>query len=78
MLTFANEHSLVMESKKFYPLQVKKITQQTSDCISVEIDVAEELRPVFNFRSGQYLNVKAIINDEEIRRSYSLSSALLK
>jgi ring-1,2-phenylacetyl-CoA epoxidase subunit PaaE len=64
-----------MESKKYYPLQVKKITRQTSDCISVEIDVTEELKPKFNFQSGQYLNVKSNINGEEVRRSYSLSSA---
>ena len=60
---------------KFYPLRVKKITQQTSDCIAVELDVTEALKPSFAYESGQYLNFITQINDEEVRRSYSLSSA---
>lgn len=57
---------------KFYSLKVKEITPETGDCVSVALDVPEELKEVFQFAPGQYLTFKKDLNDAEVRRSYSI------
>ena len=59
---------------RFHSLKIKKIIKETPECISVTFDVPEEKKPVFNFIQGQFLTLKKIINNEEIRRSYSICS----
>ncbi|HTN46533.1 MAG TPA: 1,2-phenylacetyl-CoA epoxidase subunit PaaE [Flavipsychrobacter sp.] len=61
-----------MSVLKFYPLKVKEITPETSDCVSVALEVPEELQEIFKFAPGQYLTFKKHLNDTEIRRSYSI------
>lgn len=62
---------------KFHALRVSDIERTTKDCSVVTLHVPEEQRPVFNFRQGQYLTLKANIVGEDIRRSYSLCSSPL-
>jgi ring-1,2-phenylacetyl-CoA epoxidase subunit PaaE len=61
----------------FYPLAIKEIRKETPDCISVLFDVPEKLQENFVFTQGQNLTLKATINNEEIRRSYSICSSPL-
>lgn len=42
---------------------------------SVLFDVPEHLRETFAWRAGQHLSFRFIINDKEVRRSYSISSS---
>ncbi|MBL7816601.1 MAG: phenylacetate-CoA oxygenase/reductase subunit PaaK [Saprospiraceae bacterium] len=60
---------------KFYPLKVKDIRIETSDCVSIAFDIPPQYKEVFAFQQGQYLTLKTVINGEEIRRSYSLCTA---
>jgi ring-1,2-phenylacetyl-CoA epoxidase subunit PaaE len=62
----------------FYKLKIKDIRQETADCISISFDIPDELKPIFSYQAGQYLTFSAIINGEEIRRSYSLCSSPLE
>jgi ring-1,2-phenylacetyl-CoA epoxidase subunit PaaE len=59
----------------FHPLIIKDIIKETSDAVSVSFEVPAELKSSFSYKSGQYLTLKAIINGEDVRRSYSLCSA---
>jgi ring-1,2-phenylacetyl-CoA epoxidase subunit PaaE len=59
----------------FHPLQVKKIKQETEDCISIEFAVPEALQDTFRFRPGQSLTLRAVLNGVEERRNYSICSA---
>ncbi len=59
----------------FHPLAVKEIQKQTDDCVSVSFVVPEELKKDFSFVHGQNITLRATINGEEIRRSYSICSA---
>jgi ring-1,2-phenylacetyl-CoA epoxidase subunit PaaE len=61
----------------FHPLAVKKIKKETADCISVEFDIPESLRENFLFTQGQSLTIRATINGEEVRRTYSICSSPL-
>jgi len=62
---------------QFYPIQVKSIEKTTSECSLISFDVTEVLKSTFNFKQGQYLTLKTNINEEEVRRSYSLCSSPL-
>ncbi|OAB80602.1 2Fe-2S iron-sulfur cluster-binding protein [Cochleicola gelatinilyticus] len=61
----------------FYKIKVKDIYKETDDCSVITFDVPEEATSDFHFRQGQHLTLKADINGEDIRRSYSLCSSPL-
>ena len=60
---------------KFYPLKIKDIRRETDDCVSIAFDVPTDLATIFAYKSGQYLTFRAIINEKEVRRSYSICSS---
>ena len=57
---------------KFKTLSVVEIIRETSDCVSLILK--PESIEEFSFIAGQYLTLRATINGEDVRRSYSLSS----
>lgn len=59
----------------FHPLRIKEIRQETSECVSLCFDIPTSLSTDFIFTQGQSITVKAIIDGEECRRSYSICSA---
>ncbi|GGB97908.1 1,2-phenylacetyl-CoA epoxidase subunit PaaE [Pseudoduganella buxea] len=61
---------------KFHPLPVSKVQRETRDCIAVTFDVPPELRDSFQYQQGQHLTLRALVNDEDLRRSYSICSAV--
>lgn len=63
---------------KFHRLQVKEVRRETSDCVSVAFEVPESLVPLYQFLAGQYLTLRAEIDGEEVRRSYSICSSPLE
>lgn len=58
----------------FYNIKVADIYKETEDTSIVTFDIPLELREVFKFTQGQHLTLKADINGEDVRRSYSLCS----
>ena len=70
------EHFSTM-AQQFYPIQLKDIQKTTADCSVLTFDIGEELSDIFSYTQGQYLTLKAEINGEEVRRSYSLCSSPL-
>lgn len=60
---------------KFYPLTVLDVSPQTKNAVCVSFDVPEHLYETFNYKPGQYLTLKFNLNNEEVRRSYSLASS---
>lgn len=73
---FTFVHYLTMATQ-FYPIQVKSIEKTTEECSLISFDVNEGLKSAFDFKQGQYLTLKTSINEEEVRRSYSLCSSPL-
>ncbi|MCL4152258.1 UNVERIFIED_CONTAM: hypothetical protein GTU68_051279 [Idotea baltica] len=59
----------------FYTLKVADIYKETDDTSVVTFEIPSELHDVFKFRQGQHLTLKADINGEDVRRSYSLCSS---
>jgi ring-1,2-phenylacetyl-CoA epoxidase subunit PaaE len=64
-----------MSAPRFYELKVKDIRLETADCVSVALEVPQELRDVFLFQPGQYLTFRKHIEGAEVRRSYSICTS---
>jgi len=60
---------------KFHSLKVQDIYKETKDCSVISLEIPEDLKETFQFQQGQHLTLKANIDGEEIRRSYSLCSS---
>lgn len=60
---------------RFYKIKIKKIIRETPDCVSLSLDVPDDLKEIFRYNQGQYLTFRRSENGEEVRRSYSLCSS---
>ncbi|WP_179020925.1 FAD-binding oxidoreductase [Winogradskyella forsetii] len=60
---------------EFHKLKVADIYKETEDTSVITFKVPSELQNEFKFRQGQHLTLKADINGEDVRRSYSLCSS---
>lgn len=65
-----------MSDPKFYSLTVSEQQMLTDDSVCISFDVPESLTATFKFIQGQYLTLKADIDGEEVRRSYSICSGV--
>jgi ring-1,2-phenylacetyl-CoA epoxidase subunit PaaE len=61
---------------KFHPLTVAAVRHETRDTIAVTFDVPPELAESFRYQQGQHLTLRAHINHEDVRRSYSICTAV--
>jgi ring-1,2-phenylacetyl-CoA epoxidase subunit PaaE len=61
---------------KFYPLTVADVRHETRDAIAVTFAVPPELAASFAYEQGQHLTLRAQIGGEDVRRSYSICSAV--
>ena len=61
----------------FHSLLVKNIKRETQDCVSISFDTPQKLKKEFEFKQGQSLTLRKIIEGEEIRRSYSICTSPL-
>jgi ring-1,2-phenylacetyl-CoA epoxidase subunit PaaE len=61
---------------KFYPLTVAKVKHETRDAVAVTFAVPPELKSTFAYQQGQHLTLRAMIEGEDVRRSYSICSAV--
>lgn len=62
-------------SVQFHTLTISDVQPETQNAIAITFDVPEELKPLFLYKSGQFLTVKAVIDGVEHRRNYSLCSS---
>ena len=61
---------------RFYPLTVARVQQLTRDSVAVSFAVPPELAEAFAYREGQHLTLRAMIDGQDVRRSYSICSAV--
>jgi ring-1,2-phenylacetyl-CoA epoxidase subunit PaaE len=62
---------------QFYRLTVKEIRKETVDCVSIAFSIPKELEKLYSFTQGQYITIKKELNNESIRRNYSICSSPL-
>src|SRR5690554_53400 len=59
----------------FYKLTIKEVKRETSQAISVVFNIPESLKEFYTFIAGQYVNLKLVLDGQEIRRAYSICSS---
>lgn len=59
---------------RFYPLTVREVTRLTEESVAVSFDVPPEIAPIFEYLPGQHVTLRAMIDGEDVRRSYSICS----
>lgn len=62
----------------FHPVHVKEVRRETPDCVSVLLEIPDHLQQDFAFKQGQSLTLRTFINNQEIRRTYSICSSPLE
>ena len=58
----------------FHELIISDVVKETPEAVSVTFHVPIELKSKYIFLPGQYLTLESLINNEKIRRDYSISS----
>ena len=61
---------------KFHRLSIARVERETRDAIAITFAVPAALAPQFRFAQGQHLTLRADIGGEDVRRSYSICSAV--
>ena len=65
-----------MAEPRFHALTVSDIRRETADAVSLAFVVPDTLRDAYRYMPGQYLTLRATIDGEDVRRSYSICSGL--
>jgi ring-1,2-phenylacetyl-CoA epoxidase subunit PaaE len=58
----------------FHPLAVKRVTPDAAGSAAITFAVPDALRNQFDFRPGQFVTLRAVIDGQDTRRSYSICS----
>ena len=61
---------------KFHPLTIAHVARETRDAVAITFDVPPSLKDAFRFLQGQHLTLRVDVGDEDLRRSYSICSAV--
>lgn len=61
---------------RFHPLRIDEIRRECADAFSLRFEVPEPLLRDYVFVQGQHLSLRADIDGEEVRRSYSICSGV--
>jgi ring-1,2-phenylacetyl-CoA epoxidase subunit PaaE len=57
---------------RFHQLRVAEVRRETPECVSLKFDLPAELADEYRFTQGQHLALRATLDGEEVRRSYSV------
>ncbi len=59
---------------RFHRLAVNDLRRESADAVSLTFAIPRELERDYSFSPGQYLTLRATLDGEEVRRSYSICS----
>ncbi len=62
----------VTEVLRFHPLTVTEVTPLTDESVAVSLDPSAAPAGTFDFLPGQHVTIRAMIDGEDVRRSYSI------
>lgn len=65
-----------MATLQFHTLKVSDVRAATRDAVAITFAVPENLQEAFSYMQGQYLTLRTTLDGEELRRSYSICSAV--
>lgn len=63
------------QAAEFAPLRIKRVVRETSDAVSLVLDVPADCSQRFRYQAGQYLTLEVAVEGDSHRRCYSMSSS---
>ncbi len=64
-----------MSVPHFHPLTISRVSPEAAGAVAISFAIPPALRDLYHFTPGQFLTLKAQINGEQVRRSYSICSS---
>src|SRR6185369_11625984 len=61
---------------KFHRLAIARVESETRDAVAITFEVPADLREQFRYAPGQHLTLRADVAGQDLRRSYSICSAV--
>ena len=58
----------------FHDLTIRDVRRETPDSVAISFDLPDEAAEAFAWVPGQYLTLRAVVDGQDIRRSYSIAS----
>lgn len=74
-MTAARDEAAVLRQHGFHSVVVAQLIDETADSRSFVLEIPGELADAFAYRPGQFCTVRAHVDEVELLRSYSMSSA---
>ncbi|MGB4527721.1 FAD-binding oxidoreductase, partial [Planktomarina temperata] len=65
-----------MAKLKFHDLTISAVRSDTASSVELSFDIPAALADDFVFEPGQYLTLRAMVDGQDLRRSYSICSPL--
>ena len=56
-------------------MRIKRVVRETSDAISLVLDVPEHCSSQYRYQAGQFMTLRVTVDGQDLRRCYSMSSA---
>lgn len=63
-----------MSALRFHDLTVKRVSPEAAGAVAITLAIPAEAKDSFAFEPGQFLTLRARVNGQDVRRSYSISS----
>ena len=63
-----------MSALRFHELTVKRVSPEAAGSVAITFAIPPDARDAFSFQPGQFLTLRATVNNEDVRRTYSISS----
>src|SRR5215467_2154002 len=60
---------------RFHALKVAQVERETADSVSLTFAIPPDLAAEYRFEAGQHLGLRVRLENQELRRSYSICSA---
>lgn len=61
---------------QFHTLTIQAIERITDKSVKLTFEIPNDLKNDFSFKAGQYITLKTKVNNEEVRRDYSICSSV--
>ena len=63
-----------MAKLRFHDLTISAVRVDTASSVELSFDIPPALASDFIFEPGQYLTLRAVVDGQDLRRSYSICS----
>ena len=60
---------------EFHQVTISDVHKETADTVVLTFDIPETIKEQFKFKQGQHLTLRAFLDGEDIRRTYSLCTS---